>query len=152
MATMAMLLLGLMPLLLVLRVSANHYRGHTFDPLSLRIMVTSSSATFATQAAQQYLLQRDGEVVVQTSLGAPPTVPGITRAENAFLALAAGAADAAFIPRIITPADAITAPDLLAFPMWATGFAPVYNLPDATGKLILSQQVLAKIYMGTITW
>ncbi|HEX3436307.1 MAG TPA: phosphate ABC transporter substrate-binding protein PstS [Pseudacidobacterium sp.] len=43
-----------------------------------------------------------------------------------------------------------TPPDTLHFPVVAGGVVPIYNLPDLTHGLHLTQEVLAGIYFGTI--
>jgi hypothetical protein len=122
----------------------------SLSELELRILTTAGTEQFARRAAMQYTLQRTGEIRVVVEL--VPTV-GITASATpvAFSRLAAGEADAAVLPFTPSQAQLDANPDLAAYPVWATAFAPVLNVPGLTATLKFNLVILARIYNGNIT-
>jgi len=116
--------------------------------LTLTLITTASTNTFLARAADQYTLQRAGEVIIHVRR--VPSLGLVNAGERAFAALKAGEGDAAFIAVTPTAAQLVEYPDLLSFPLWASAYAPVFNVPEI-GALRMPLGVLAQIYAGLIT-
>ena len=115
----------------------------TAAAIVLRIATSASTQSFVDRAAMQYRIMRPELRVLPA---ASPTATG------AWTKLANGEVDAAFIN--FHPAAALkqAAPDIALMPMWGVAFGPAANVPAAGGvPLLLSREVLARIYCGNIT-
>jgi len=118
---------------------------------SLRFLSSASSNSFISQAAEQYELQRHGEVYVKAESLLSPSPTVTTNERFALSQLGAAMADAAFLPIVLTPEEQSSNPDLIEFPIWAAAFGAVYNVPEAANTLVLSQATLAAIFGGNVT-
>jgi ABC-type phosphate transport system substrate-binding protein len=66
--------------------------------------------------------------------------------------LASNSVDLAFTETYQTTADIINTPDMVSIPLAAQALVMVYNLPGITeGSLTLSMQLVARIFLGSIT-
>lgn len=131
----------------------------------LMVLTTETTESFASRAASLYKIFRplDSDPHVTTHLVAGLAVSDTQVADaaghfesdagrRALRALSNGEADMALLPITPTPGDARTYPDVISFPFWAEGFAPVVNMPEAEGAtLTISMDALVGIFNGSVT-
>lgn len=131
----------------------------------LMVLTTETTESFATRAASLYKIFRplDSDPHVTTHRVAGLAVHGGQVADAvghfesdagrmALRALSDGEADMALLPITPTSGDARTYPDIISFPFWAEGFAPVLNVPEAEGAtLTISMPALVGIFNGSVT-
>lgn len=113
------------------------------------LFLTADDASFFTNAILQYGVLRPDVDIRTVSFSAVGNDTGPTRAWNSLIR---GEADAAVIAFTPTAAQSAANPDFIAYPLFASSGALIFNLPGFnTGDLILSPFVIARIYAGVVT-
>lgn len=133
--------------------------------VDLLVLTTETTESFGSRAASLYRifrpLESDPLVATRPVAGLAVTDTELADAaghfesdagRRALRALSNGEADMALLPITPVPSDARTYPDVLSFPFWAEGFAPVINVPEAEGAILtISMRALVGIFNGSIT-
>jgi hypothetical protein len=115
----------------------------------LRVAVSHSATLLTQQVAAHYSILNNRvniEVLEQPDMGA------LSSSSVAFALLRSGGADAMVSTLTPTAAVSMQAPDVSFFPLWATPFTIVYNIPTIGAPLTLNMAAIARIYVGNITW
>jgi len=146
-------------------VSASSPLLATAPHVELMVLTTETTESFGSRAASLYKIFRplDSDPHVTTYRVAGLAVSDTQVADaaghfesdagrRALRSLSNGEADMALLPITPTPGDARTYPDVISFPFWAEGFAPVVNMPEAEGAtLTISMAALVGIFNGSVT-
>ena len=132
-----------------LRDVLSQYLNVKVEKPVLKLLAGDSSEFLIQKAADEYSLFHD-DIDISALIFNPSNTTSAPRL--AWESLRRGEGDVALIPFAPTEAEKEATPDLLYLPFWATGFGPIFNVPEANGQsIVLNLLLIARIFTGNVT-